>query len=380
MAKKSAPHYAPETILPPPGRLQLLATTLSDPRRLKALALASLQRSYGRSFAVAALSVLLSLAALFLSALAADADPVQVLVSLVQGALSGRYAILTTFAELTAISLCGLAVQIPLRAGFFNVGGQGQLEAGALACVMVALKLQATPWLAIPAALAAAAVGGALAAVIPLFLRLRRGANEVTTTIMVNFACVNLSYALVTGPMKDPRAFYGTTPTVPEAVRLPVWLGGVGSGVWITVAIAVLMYLVLRFSVFGLHVAAAGNNPRAAIAAGIPVTRVMAKAVLLGAALAGVAGGLMVLGLTFRVAEAWSEQWGFTGIPVALLGANPLGVLLVGFVFAVLDTGSLSMQARTGVPAALEYLFQGLPVLIYLALNSSTLLRRSGQE
>ncbi|MEW6546536.1 MAG: ABC transporter permease [Bacillota bacterium] len=338
------------------------------------------KRLLASSLGVVVLSVVLSLVALCACALAAGANPLTVLAALAQGALQGRYAVLATCAELAAITLCGLAVLIPFRAGFFNIGGQGQLEAGALAAVTVALQMHLSPWITIPAALVAASLVGALTVVVPLVLRLRRGASEVTTTIMMNFACVQFMYAMVTGPMKDPRAFYGTTPAIPEAYRLPVLAGGVHAGIWLSVALAVVLYMVLKSTVFGLHVSAVGGNRSAALAAGIPVDRVMARAVLLGAALAGLAGGVQVLGLTYRVAEGWSKSWGFTGIPVALLGGNPLGVLLVGFVFAVLETGSRSMQAATGVPAALIYLFQGLPVLIFLALNASAILRRGRQQ
>lgn len=347
---------------------------------VKPLKTSVIKFAWGPSLKIGVWSVVLSLLALSIAALAAGANPGVVMVSLVKGALQGKYALLSTWAELAAISLAGLAVQIPLRAGFFNIGGQGQLEAGALAAVALALHLQASSWLAIPAVLATAAAVGALTVAIPLLLRLYRGASEVTTTIMMNFAVLEFWNAMITGVMKDPKAFYGTTAPVPQAYRLPILPGGAHAGIWLAVAAAALMYVLLRYTVFGLQLSAVGGNRPAAVAAGIPATRVMAIAVLLGGALAGLAGGIQVMGLTYRVAEGWSKSWGFSGIPVALLGGNPLGVLVVSFVFAILETGSRSMQATTGVPAALVYLFQGLPVLIYLALNSSSLLRRGRKQ
>lgn len=325
------------------------------------------------SASLAVVSIIFSLAALCLFSYFAGASPLKVMLALFQGALQGRYALTTTLSEWVAMTLSGLAVLIPYRAGFFNVGGQGQLEVGALAAAAVTLSLAAPGPLVMVLALLAAVAAGVLAVSIPLILRLRRGASEVTTTIMMNFACVQFMYAMVTGPLKDPKSWYGTTPPVPEACQLPSFPPGSGvpAGMWVAALIALAAWWLMHSTVFGLYLRAVGGNRSAAVAAGIPVDRVLTGAVLTGAALGGLAGGLELLGYTLRVAEGWSKSWGMVGIPIALLGGNPLGVLLVGLLFAILETGSRSMQALTGVPAALVYLFQGFPVLIYLGLRAS---------
>lgn len=329
---------------------------------------------------IALLSVFLSLVAIVIIGLIAGANPWTVLVSIFEGGLRGKYAILTTFAEFSAISLTGLAVLLPFRAGFFNIGGQGQVELGALAAVTVGLFLQAPAFVVIIVGMLAACAAGALAVAVPLVLKMKRGASEVTTTIMMNFACVMFMYAMVTGPLKDPKAFYGTTKLIPVAVRLPKLAGtDISLAVVLAVLTAFLMFFLVKYTVFGLHSTALGCNPAAARAGGIPVARTLAVSVLLGAALAGLAGGIQVFGFSFRVAEGWSKTWGFTGIPVAFLGGNPLGVIVVAFIFAILEVGSRHMQAITGVPAALVSLFQGLPVLIFVGLQAAARLSRWGR-
>jgi len=326
----------------------------------------------GQTLFIALASVILSLAILSIFALIAGADPFEALYALFYGALKGRYAISATFAEMSALILTGLAVLIPYRTGFFNIGGQGQLELGALATVVISLYLQAPPNIVLAVALLASMLVGALAVVVPMILRIFRGASEVTTTIMMNFASIMFMYAMVTGPLKDPAAFYGTTKAVPAAVRLPMLPGTtVHSGVLLAVLAAVVMFIVTRYTVFGLQSKMIGANAPAARAAGVDVKGVTIRVVLLGAALAGLVGGIQILGFSFRVAEGWSKSWGFGGIPVAFLGGNPLGVVLVAFIFAVLETGSRQMQAMTGVPAALVSLFQGIPVLIYVGLKAA---------
>ncbi|RJQ04796.1 MAG: ABC transporter permease [Bacillota bacterium] len=320
------------------------------------------------------LTIVASILALWICTAFAGASVTQVLSTMIEGALGRRNAVLATFAEFAPIALCGLGVLIPYRAGFFNIGTQGQLEVGALAAITVVLTLGGSPWVTLPLAFLAACAAGMAASVIPIVLKLRRGASEVTTTIMLNFTCVLLVYAMITGPLKDPSAFYGATPPVPAPFRLAaVPAGGPHLGVWIALAALLVFEVILNRTVFGTQVRAVGYNRQAALLAGVRVDRVTILAVVGGAAMAGLAGSIQVLGVTYRVAETWSKGWGFTGISVALLGGGPVGVLIVSAIFAILETGARSMQALTGVPAALVYLLQGIPVLVYLAVRSSRL-------
>jgi simple sugar transport system permease protein len=332
------------------------------------------------SLTVGVLLLCLAVSVLVLWALAwlVHAPAPAVFRALAEGSLGSRQALASTLRETAPIALCGLAFLVPFRAGFFNIGGQGQLELGALAAVAVATMPAGPAAITVALALGLAGVAGAAAALPALVLRNRRGASEVTTTIMINFAVIELVLAMVTGPMKDPTAFFGTTRGVPDAVQLPVmpaWTG-VHLGVWLALVASMGLHWALRRTVFGFHLAALGGNRAAARAAGIRVDRVLAGAVLLSAALAGLAGGIEVLGVVHRVAEGWSRPWGFVGILAALLGASPLGVLVAAFVLAALETGGRYMQAMTGVPSAMVYVLQGLPVILYLGLRATPLLRR----
>jgi general nucleoside transport system permease protein len=319
-----------------------------------------------------------SLLILGLLALVVGGHPLQVLAALAEGSLGGSQAIGSTLKETVPIALCGLAFLIPFRAGFFNIGGQGQLEVGALAATALATWLTGPPAVVMSLALAAGGAFGAAAVLPAVALKLGRGASEVTTTIMINFAVIELVLAMVTGPMKDPAAFFGTTLPIAEAFRLPAlaaW-GGTHLGVPLTLVASFAFWWMLRRTVFGFHLAALGGNRAAARAAGISVDRVLAVAVLASAALAGLAGGIQAIGVVYRVAEGWSKPWGFVGILGALLGGSPLGVLGASFLLAALETGGRHMQAMTGVPSALVYVLQGLPVLLFLALKATPLARR----
>ncbi len=301
-----------------------------------------------------------------------NVSPWEVLVSLLRGALDGRHAVGTTLEETIPLFLSGVAFLLPFLVGFFNIGVQGQLQIGALFAVWVTLNMSGPPVVVITAAMLAAVLGGVVAVAIPLLAKVYLGVNEVVTTIMFNFICIFFTYAMVTGPMKDPAAWFGTTHPVPVSYRLPEIFPGLHVGFLIAVMLGVVGYVLLRHSSFGLRVRASGLNPTAAQEAGINTKRVMVESVLMSGAIAGLVGAMQALGVVHRVAEGWAKPWGFLGIVVGLLGGLDVsGALGAAFFLAILETGSRHMQAMTGVPGAFVPMLQGLPVVFVLAARAA---------
>lgn len=328
-------------------------------------------------------SMLLSLMAIFGMGLLFGVYPWAIMTSLFEGALLGPFVLRATLHATVPLTFATLAVFLPFRAGFFNIGGQGQLEIGALAAMVVVLNYQGPTVLVILFALLAAAAAGAAAVLIPLILKIKRNASEVTTTIMMTFICISFNHAMFTGPMMAPGAFFGTTLPVPHMYRLPM-ISMFGFDFHVGVIFVMLLiagvYWFMTRTVYGLRLRATGLNRNSARAAGIPVGKVFILVVLGSAALAGLAGGIQVLGTTpFKVAEGWANPWGFAGIPIAFLTGNSvLGIIPIAFLFAVLETGARHMQAMTGVPAALIHVFQWMPVLIFIAFNARRSLKTLG--
>lgn len=329
------------------------------------------------TFGITILSLFFSFLIISLMALMCGVQPWTVVISIFEGGLKGKPAIEATIKEMVPLALASLAVFLPFQAGFFNIGGQGQIQLGAIVAMAVVLNFKGNPFIGILLALLAAAAAGIAAAIIPLVLKITRDASEVTIGIMINFACIHFVYAMITGVMKNPESWYGTTHLVPDQFRLPVINIGVNVhlGTLITLLLVVVVFWLMRRTTYGIKVSAVGFKPTVAEAAGISLNKVIAMAVLGGAALAGLAGGIQALGVSFKVAEGWAKDWGFNGIPIAFLaGNNVLAVIPISILFAILETGARYMQAMTGVPAALVYVFQGLPVLFYVALNARRIL------
>jgi len=326
----------------------------------------------GTQVGITVLSILLSLAFFIVMIVIYGAQPLAALTALFQGALKGKSSIVSTLQEATMLILTGLAVLLPYKTGYFNIGGQGQLEIGGLAAVIVATKMSGPPFIIILVAMVAAITAGLLVALIPLILKIKINASEVTTAIMMNFICTNLISALITGVLKDPKAFYGTTRVIPEANWLPLLpeFVGINIGVWVALATPLIIFWWMKRTIYGIQLEAVGFNCRAAETAGISVNNVLITAVFAGAAMAGLAGGIQVLGVYHRVAQGWAMPWGFIGIVIAFLGGNALGVIPVALLMSILVTGARYMQAMTGIPEALVSLMQGVAVLIFIALNT----------
>ena len=334
---------------------------------------------YQSQWGIITLSLFFSLVAVLAMSLLFRVYPHEIMLALFEGAFKGN-ALKSTIEQIAPFTLAGLAVLLPLIAGFFNIGGEGQLWVGALAAVFVTLNCQGPPGLVIPLALLVATLAGVVAVIIPLVIKIKLGAAEVTTTIMANFICIYFVQAMFTSAMRDPGAFYGTTYPVPQMFRLPVIsLLGINFHIGVLFAIIVVIgvYLLIKQTVYGIQLRAVGFNRDFARASGISINKVVISATVMGAAMAGFAGGVQVLGTSFRVADGWSLGWGWSGIAIAFLSSgNALVIIAIASVFAILGTGAVYMQALTGVPAALVYVLQNLPILAFLSLKAWQSLRK----
>lgn len=301
-------------------------------------------------------------------------DAATALRALVDGMFGSRQAIIEIFIEATPLALCALAFLIPFKAGFFNIGAQGHLQVGALAAVFITTTFTLPAALLVPIAIIASALAGMLLILPALYLKVRRGSSEVVTTVMLDFVALEFIYAMVTGPLQAPGSFFAESNLVPEEYRLPIM--GTHIGVFLAVAVIVLSSWILKRTVFGFRLEALGGNPKASAALGMHTGATLAKAVLVAGAIGGLVGGIQALGVIFQVAEGWAKDWGFLGILVALMGRTPIGAIFAALLLAGLEIGGRNMQALTGLPSALVYLLQSVPVLVLLVLTSTRTFRK----
>lgn len=278
-----------------------------------------------------------------------------------------------TLVRAIPLALIGVGISIAFRAGVFNIGGEGQLLLGAVAATIVGLHLDASAIIMIPAALVAAAIGGAAWAGIAAFLRARFGVLEVISTIMLNFIAANLVSYLVRGPLQEPTRVYPQTEIIATAARLPrLWpTTRLHGGIVLALVVALAAWWLLARTAPGFRLRAAGASATAATVAGrIDVARVSFGALVMSGALAGLAGGIEVSGVTYALYENLSPGYGFSAIAVAILARlHPARVLLAALLFAVLETGALGMQRDAGVPSVVALALEAGIILVVVAFQ-----------
>jgi simple sugar transport system permease protein len=341
--------------------------------------------------------VQLPLAALVLAAIAAATAALLLaggysvrggLAALWTGSLGSWYALTSATLVRAVPLLCtGVAVAIAFRAGVFNIGAEGQLLVGAAAATTVALSRTLAAWpagITIVLALAAAAVAGGLWAGVAALLRTRFGVLEVISTIMLNFVALHFVSYLVRGPLQEPTHVYPQSATIADSLHLPR-LPGAGrlhAGLLLAILITAITGWVVRHTAAGFRLMAVGENPDAAASAGqIDVGRTTTRAFLASGALAGLAGGIELLGVTFALYENLSPGYGFTAIAVALLaGLDPWRVLPTAVLFGALEAGAGAMQRDAGIPSTLVTVIEAALILAAVTVQVLKFGRASSGE
>jgi simple sugar transport system permease protein len=302
-------------------------------------------------------------------------DPATALGALVRGAVGSPDTVLSiTLVRSVPLILTGLAVAVAFRAGVWNIGAEGQLYAGAVAAAWVGLAGQELPgWVMVPAVLGAAALAGGLWALVPTLMKVRLGVGEVITTILMNFVGINLAAWVVHGPLQESRGVFPQTDPIAPSARLPHLVAGtrLHAGFAVALVLAAALWAIFRFTRAGFAIRAVGASPDAARVSGrIPVKPVVVGVFLVSGAVAGLAGGVEVSGVTYALYEGLSPGWGYTAIAVALLaGLNPLGVVATGLFFGALEGGAGAMQRSAGIPAVWVNAVEALVILSVLAVD-----------
>lgn len=311
----------------------------------------------------AALAVLVALSGLVALA---GARPGAVLAALVEGVVGDRYVLAEAVVGATPLALVALGVMAALRAGVFTIGSEGQLVIGAILATGVALAQPAPGLAGIALAALAGMLGGMAWALGPALARAWLGANEILSTLLMNYIAGFVLLMVLRGPLRGdlPTATPQSNP-IPAEMRLSILLEGtrLHAGALAVLAIAALA-LVWSLGRGALLVRLHATHPALALRLGLSGPRAVVMTMLVAGAAAGLAGMVQVLGLSHTLYASVGGGLGFTGIIVAFLGGlHPLGIVLAALAFGALITGADGMQMGTGVPASLAVVVQGLALL-----------------
>jgi simple sugar transport system permease protein len=327
------------------------------------------------AFAVAGLVVLL-----------VGENPFRAAVILVEGAFGRGQGIAFTLFYATTFIFSGLSVAVAFHCGLFNIGGEGQGYIAGLGIAIACLSLDGVlPWyLLFPVAIAAAALFGALWALIPAWLQAKRGSHIVITTIMFNFIAASIMVYMLVYVIKPVGEMAPKTRTFLEGGQLPRlnWLielfgfahirsAPFNVSFLLALAMAWLVWLLVWRTRLGYEMRTYGFSPKAARYAGISETRIIVVTMMISGALSGMMALNPTMGDQHNVALDFVSGAGFVGIAVALMGrSHPVGIVLAAILFGMLYQGGAELSFEMpDISRDMIVIIQGLVILFAGALE-----------
>lgn len=327
------------------------------------------------NFISISLSLLSTLAIIFIFLLILNKNPFEIFSLIFTEVFASGYGIGQTLFKATPLIICGCALAICFHASLFNIGAEGQINAGSFVIAIVALKFADLPFpLLLLLCIVCGFVVSGMFGLIAAFIKIKRDVSEVITTIMLNFVI----FALVNYFLVDFFAVQSTmhTEKIPESVMLfklsdiiPFFQGSsLNASFIIALIVAALCYFFIYKTSFGYKLRAVGFNETASKYIGLKTNNIILIAFFTGAGLTSLAGINFVFGYKGFYEMGFSNNIGFTAIAVALLAKNnPIGIIFSALLFAVLDYGGLSINQL--VPKELMLVVQGIIILSILAVD-----------
>ena len=302
--------------------------------------------------------------------LATGHQPVEAFRAILRSGFGTQLGWIQTLLSATPLIFTAVAAAVAFRMRIWNIGGEGQFYAGAIASSGTALWLgpKAPAVVAVIASLAAGTLAGAAWAWLAAIPKAYLGTDEVISTLMLNFIALNLMNFLIFGSVSFWRDKTNITfpngRQIPSVAQLPHVWNRLHLGFVIALALALLFWWLLRSTTWGFRVRVIGDSLGAATYAGIRVARNVAAVLIVSGAVAGLGGAVQVAGTTVSLEpRALSIGLGYTGIVVAAVaGFNPLAIVPVAVLIAGLSNATIPLQTL-GVPSQLVILLQGLALL-----------------
>ncbi|MDL2236117.1 ABC transporter permease [Christensenellaceae bacterium OttesenSCG-928-L17] len=325
--------------------------------------------SRARGYAVRALALLAALFTGGILLLALGHNPLHVYRDMALGALGTQSAVRETVRIAIPLLITGLGIALAFKMRFWNIGGEGQIIAGAMAASYFALfqyeKLQG-PSLLIVMCIASLVAGG-LMGLLPAIFKSKWNTNETLFTLMLNYIALEVVRYVQAGPWRDPtqRGFPKIAMFVDHA-RLPK-IFGVHAGWIFGLVLVALVYLYLKKSKHGYEISVVGESIPTARYAGMNVSRVFLRTMFISGALCGLTGFLTVSGANYTLSESVTGGVGFTAITVAWLSKlNPIVMVLVSLFIALLQKGANAIQTTFKIPLSAAEVLTGLILFFML--------------
>lgn len=299
------------------------------------------------------------------------------------GAFGNFFFTTGTFARMIPIALVALGVSVSFRAGFFNLGSEGQMVLGALACALATLYTPGPGWFKLCVGLVAGMAAAAGWSVLPGWFEIRYTVPLVISTLLMNYIADLFGSYMASGPFMDHSGSgaLAQTQMIEVSARLPKLFSNTDlhAGILFVFAAMIALYVLMKYMALGYEIRMFGSNPQLAVYAGIRRTKMVWVSMATSGALAGLAGSVMVLGYQYRFIDnsLTDPQYAWVGLMAALLAdCHPLGAVLASLFFAGLQTGGMGIELNTNVPMQVTSIIQYVIVLMVSARFSYSFIRR----
>jgi len=288
--------------------------------------------------------------------------------------LANSYYLGNLMASMVPLIVAGLGVAFAFESRNFNLGGEGQIYAGALAATLVALLLPESPALGVQLlSCAAAAAAGGLIGAFSGMLKRRLGVDELISSFLASSLIVLLVDYMVTGPLQDPASNFQTTRAIaPATAFAKIFLpSSLSIGIFVALIVSLAGKAVMDKTRFGFELKLCGANGEFAHYAGIDSGRYTLIPMALSGALHGLAGSLMIFGSYYRVMRGFSSGIGWSAIAVSLIAKNnPLALIPAAAFYSYLDSGAKSVMMGSDVSSEIVAIVQAV---IFLLITASRL-------
>ncbi len=306
-------------------------------------------------------------------------NPFHVYRTMLTGSLGSSSMQKETIKLMIPLCLATLGIVLAFKMKFWNIGGEGQICAGAIAASYFAyFHNNLPPFVLLTVMALASIIAGGLWGLIPAFFKTRFGTNETLFTLMLNYIVIYFITYLREGPWRDPQGGFATMPRFAKQARLPeLGIPGIGSihiGWVVMLVMVVFVFVYLRYTKQGYELSVVGENVMTARYAGMPVNKIVLRTMFMSAGICGLVGMLQVAGPDRQLTDAVANGRGFTAVSIAWLSRlSPFGVMAVSFLFSVMQKGSSMMQTEYRIPASMSDILQG--IILFFVLGSEFFIR-----
>jgi len=304
--------------------------------------------------------------------LMAGANPFTAYYNFLIAPLASKSSAIEVLVKSTPLLLTGAAVAFAFKGGYWNIGAEGQLYAGAIVATFVGTTLKdVSPILGIPAMILGGFAGGLLWALPSALLKVKLGVDEIVTTLLMNSIVLNVTSYLLNGPWRNPVSMWPQSPEISAGTTFFKLIPRtrLHFGIIVAVVVILIIWFVINRTSFGLKMRAVGLSKEGAKFAGIKVNKTMLMVALISGGIAGLAGAGEVAGIHFHLVDAISDGLGYTGVIIATLGGlNPFGVGIAALFLGLIDTGAQTVSRVMSVPVYLGDVVQATLLLVTLSL------------